>query len=154
MVLKHAPDGGRGDAVSFGDLAKALTLAAVASVRRPDQDDLESAASGIGHHLIEPWPLRLGAGNPICVLLGDLVVALCSHLAKVMQLALRVLIESRDPPGKAVILIEMPRNNVKGMLPIPCGAKRIRNECANKIAIANGSRMLMALASSAVLRWR
>jgi hypothetical protein len=30
LILKVAPDGGRGDAVSCGDLAKALTLAAVA----------------------------------------------------------------------------------------------------------------------------
>ena len=36
---------------------------------RPDQDNIELAAAGIGHHLIEPWPLGLRAADFVAVLL-------------------------------------------------------------------------------------
>ncbi len=52
-------------------------------VRGPDQDHIEAAAAGIGHHLIEARPLCFHAGDPVCVLLHDLVAALGGHLAQV-----------------------------------------------------------------------
>ncbi len=58
----------------------------------------------------------------------------------------------RASTGNAVMLIEIPRKSTKGMLPMPCGAKRMRKECARIAAMANGRRMLMPLASTAVLR--
>ena len=40
-------------------------------VRCPDQDNIELAAAGIGHHLIEARPAGLGAGDPVGVLVDD-----------------------------------------------------------------------------------
>ena len=66
-------------------------------IRSPDQDDVELAAASVSHHGIEAWPLCLGTADPVGVLFDDLEAALCGHLSKIMQLALRVLIESTDP---------------------------------------------------------
>ena len=38
------------------------------AIARPDQDNIELGAASIPHHLIEPRPLGLGAGDPIGVL--------------------------------------------------------------------------------------
>ena len=37
-------------------------------IEGPDQDDIEAAAAGIAHQLIETRPLRLGAADPVGVL--------------------------------------------------------------------------------------
>src|ERR1019366_6410227 len=52
-------------------------------VRRPDQYNVEAAAAGIGHHLIEAWPFGLCAADLVCELGDDLVPSLSSHLAEV-----------------------------------------------------------------------
>ncbi len=44
----------------------------------------------------------------------------------------------RASTGKAVMLMAMPRNKTKGMLPMPWGAKRMRRECASRAAITKG----------------
>ena len=54
------------------------------AIARPDQDNIEPAAAGIGHHLIESWPLGLGAADPVGVLLDDLIAALGGHLTQVV----------------------------------------------------------------------
>ena len=66
-------------------------------VRSPDQDDIEPAAAGIGHHLIESWPPGLRAGDLVCVLGDDLVATLAGHLPEIVELRFRVLIEGRHP---------------------------------------------------------
>ena len=63
----------------------------------PDQDDVELAAAGIAHHVIETRPLGFGSADPVGVLLDDLIAALLGHLAKVVELGLGVLIEGGDP---------------------------------------------------------
>ena len=65
-------------------------------IRSPDQQDIEAAAAGIAHHLIEPGPPYAGAAHPICILLDDLIAALLSHLAQVIELCFWMLIESGD----------------------------------------------------------
>ena len=50
----------------------------------PDQDDVEPAAAGVGHHLIESWPLGLHAADPVGVLLDDLIATLGGQLAQIM----------------------------------------------------------------------
>jgi hypothetical protein len=59
----------------------------------------------------------------------------------------------RASTGNAVMLIAIPRKRTKGTLPIPRGANRMRSECASSAPIENGSRMLVALATTAVRRW-
>ncbi len=66
-------------------------------VRCPDQDNIEPAAAGISHHLIEAWPAGLGAADPVVVLVDNFVAALAGHLAEVVELRFRMLIESRHP---------------------------------------------------------
>ena len=66
-------------------------------IRSPDQNNIEPAMAGVGHHQIETGPFGLGAAGSIGVLVDDLIAALRSHLAQVEQLCFRVLIDSRDP---------------------------------------------------------
>ena len=66
-------------------------------VRCPDQDNIEPAAAGISHHLIEAWPAGLGAADPVGVLADNFVAALAGHLAEVVELRFRMLIEGRHP---------------------------------------------------------
>ena len=51
---------------------------------------------GIGHQLVEPGSLRLGAADLVGVFLDDLVTTLLGQLAQVVKLRLRVLIEGGD----------------------------------------------------------
>ena len=53
------------------------------AVARPDQDDIEPAAAGIRHHLVQTGPAGLRTADPVGVLLHDLIAALSSHLAQV-----------------------------------------------------------------------
>ncbi len=69
-------------------------------VRSPDQHDVEAAAAGIVHQLIQTGPAGLGAADPIGVLLDDLIAALGGHLAQVVELGLGMLIDGRDPHVK------------------------------------------------------
>jgi hypothetical protein len=57
----------------------------------------------------------------------------------------------RARSGKAVMLIDTPRNKAKGRLPTPLGAKRMRSGEATATAKRNGRRMLKALVSVAVV---
>jgi hypothetical protein len=65
-------------------------------IRCPHENNIEPAAAGIGHHLIESWPARLGAADPIGVFLHDLIASLSSHLPQVKKLRLRMLIDCGD----------------------------------------------------------
>ena len=62
-------------------------------IRSPDQQDLEAAVAGIAHHLIQAGSLDPGTTDPVGILLDDLIAPLLSHLAEVVELGLRVLIE-------------------------------------------------------------
>jgi hypothetical protein len=62
-------------------------------VRSPDENNIEAAAAGIGHHLIETWPLRFSARKPVGILIDDLVAALSSHLPQIDKLRFRMLID-------------------------------------------------------------
>jgi hypothetical protein len=66
------------------------------SVRSPDQDDVELAAAGIAHHLVETRPSCFGSRDPVRILASDLEVPLLSHLAEVVELSFRVLIKGGD----------------------------------------------------------
>ena len=65
-------------------------------VRRPYQDDIELAATGVAHQIIEPGPARLGAGDLVAILGNDLESTLDSHLPQVKQLRLNVLAAGAD----------------------------------------------------------
>src|ERR1035437_779694 len=65
-------------------------------VRSPDQDDVELAAAGIPHHGIESRPASLRSGDHVGKLLDDLIAALLGHLAQVIELGFRVLVEGGD----------------------------------------------------------
>jgi hypothetical protein len=67
------------------------------AIARPDQDNIETAAAAIGHHLVETRPPGLGATDLVGVLGDDLIAPLSGHLAQVEKLSLRVLIDCRDP---------------------------------------------------------
>ena len=67
----------------------------------PDQHDVELAASGIAHQLVEARPAGLHAGDPVRVLVDDLEAALANHLAKVEELSFRVLVDGGDSHVKA-----------------------------------------------------
>ena len=67
------------------------------SIRSPYHNDIELAVAGVGHHLIETRPPGRGAGDPVRVFVDDLEAALRGHCPEIMQLSLRVLIESRHP---------------------------------------------------------
>ena len=62
----------------------------------PDQNHIEAAAAGIGHHLIQTRTPGFGTGDLVCILLDDLIVALSGHLLEIVQLGLRVLIQGGD----------------------------------------------------------
>ena len=66
------------------------------AIAGPHQHHIEAAAAGIGHHLIEAWPARFGAGDLVRILPHDLEAALDSHLAEVVQLGFRMLVDGRD----------------------------------------------------------
>ena len=66
-------------------------------IRRPDQDNIEPAAAGIGHHLIEPRPPGLRTADPVGVLVDDFVATLAGHLAEIVQLGFGMLIDRRYP---------------------------------------------------------
>src|SRR5271163_2678317 len=65
------------------------------TIRSPDQDGLEAAAAGIAHHGIKTRPPGFGAADRVGILLDDLVAALLSHLAEVVELSLGVLVQGR-----------------------------------------------------------
>jgi hypothetical protein len=52
------------------------------------------------------------------------------------------------------MLIAMPMNNKNGRLAVPYAAKRSSNDGASADPTAKGTRMLMVLTNSAVVRWR
>jgi len=54
------------------------------AITRPDQDGIEPAAAGIGHHLIETRPPGFGAADPVCVFVNDGIATLNSHRPEVM----------------------------------------------------------------------
>jgi hypothetical protein len=66
------------------------------AIARPDQDNIETAAAAIGHHLVESWPPGLGTTDLVGVLGDGLVATLSSHLTQVVQLCLGMLINSAD----------------------------------------------------------
>ena len=66
-------------------------------VRCPDQDNIEPATAGVGHHLIEARPPGLRTADTVGVFVDDLETALTGHLAEVVELRFRMLIEGRHP---------------------------------------------------------
>ena len=52
-------------------------------IESPDQHDVELAAPGIGHHLIEPGTFRPGSRDPVFVGGDDLVATLRSQAAQI-----------------------------------------------------------------------
>ena len=62
-------------------------------VRSPDQDNVEPAAAGISHHLIQTGPLCLRAADSVGILLDDFEAALNGHLTQIKELGLGVLIQ-------------------------------------------------------------
>jgi hypothetical protein len=67
------------------------------SVRSPDQNHIEPAAAGVGHHLVKAGPFGLRTADLVGVLGYDLEAALAGHLPEVIQLRLRMLIDSAHP---------------------------------------------------------
>lgn len=67
------------------------------AIARPDQDNIELTPTSIPHHLIKSRPLGLGAGDPIGILVHDLIATLSSHLPEIEKLRLRVLIDGGHP---------------------------------------------------------
>ena len=70
-----------------------VTSGACDAIARPDQHDAEAAAAGSSHHLIETRPFGLRATDPVSILIDDLEAALRSHLAQVIELCLRMLVD-------------------------------------------------------------
>jgi hypothetical protein len=66
------------------------------AIGSPDQHDVKTTAAGIAQHGIESWTPGFGSTDPVRILLNDLIAALLGHLAKVVELGLRVLIERGD----------------------------------------------------------
>ena len=64
------------------------------AVRCPYQDDIEPSAAGIPHQIIQPRAARLRAADLVSKLRDDFVPALSSHLAEVIELGLRMLIDA------------------------------------------------------------
>jgi hypothetical protein len=64
-------------------------------IRSPDQDYLEAAAAGIPQQLIETRTSSLCSGDAIGVLGNDFETTLLSHRAEIMELRIRVLVDSR-----------------------------------------------------------
>jgi len=63
-------------------------------IRRPDEHHLEPAAARLPEQLVETGALGLGAGDAVGIFGDDLEAALVSHRAEIMELSLRMLIES------------------------------------------------------------
>ena len=63
------------------------------AVTGPDQDDIKTAAAGLGHHPIQTGTLCLDAADPVGVLVHYLVAALSGELVQVIQLGLGVLVD-------------------------------------------------------------
>jgi len=66
-------------------------------VRGPDQDHIEAAAAGIGHHLVQARPPGFCSGDPVGVFLDDLEAPLSRQLPQIVQLGLGVLVEAGHP---------------------------------------------------------
>jgi len=67
------------------------------AITGPDQDDVELTAAGIPHQVAEPWSAGLHPADPVRVLVDDLITTLRGHLAQIVQLGLRVLVDAGDP---------------------------------------------------------
>lgn len=67
------------------------------TIATPDQQDVEAAAAGILHELIETRPAGLHTGDLVRVLLEDSVATLSCHLAEIAHLAQRALIVRAYP---------------------------------------------------------
>ncbi len=52
----------------------------------PDQDDIEAAAAGVAHQLVEPGPAGFRSADPVGELGDDLQAAMGGHLAQVIEL--------------------------------------------------------------------
>ena len=63
-------------------------------VRGPDQEHLEAAASRIPKQIIETRPASFRPGNPVGVLGNDLKTPLLGHRAEIIELSLRVLVDT------------------------------------------------------------
>ena len=66
------------------------------TIGSPDQDDLELAPAGVPHQRIEPRAFGFGPADPVGILFDDLIPTLLGHLTEVVELGLRVLVESGD----------------------------------------------------------
>ena len=53
------------------------------AIARPDQDNVELTATSVPPHLIKSRPLGLCPGDPISVLVHDLIATLGSHLLQI-----------------------------------------------------------------------
>ncbi len=62
----------------------------------PNQDHVETAAAGVGHHFVKTRAPGFGTADPICILRNDLIVALNHHLLEIVQLRLGMLIQGGD----------------------------------------------------------
>ena len=62
-------------------------------IRGPDQDHIEPAAAGICHHLIEARPPGLRTADSVGVFVDNLEATLAGHLAKIVELCFRMLID-------------------------------------------------------------
>jgi len=62
-----------------------------------DQDDIELATPAVPHHGVETWPSGLRSADHVRVLFDDPIAALFGHLAEVVELGFRVLVECGDP---------------------------------------------------------
>jgi hypothetical protein len=65
-------------------------------VASPDQNNIEVAAAGIGHHMIQSGAACLHAADPVRIFLNDVKTTLSGHLTQIMKLGLGVLIDGRD----------------------------------------------------------
>ena len=65
-------------------------------IRSPGQNDIETAAASVAHHLIQTRPPDFGPADPVHVLVNYLIAALLGHLSQIVKLALGALIESTD----------------------------------------------------------
>jgi hypothetical protein len=61
-------------------------------VRGPDQDHIEAAAAGVGHHFVETRSPGFDSGDSVCILRGNLIAALRGHLLEIKQLRFRMLV--------------------------------------------------------------
>jgi hypothetical protein len=64
-------------------------------IRGPDQQHLKAAAARISEQVIETRSTSFSPGDPVGVLGNDLKTSLLGHRAKIVELRLRVLIDTR-----------------------------------------------------------